>query len=177
MRIRSLTAFEVPIALRKPVRHASHISHANDTLIVRCELSDGSVGWGEGLPRTYVTGESIASVWRHLTATCFKPLLDSTFETPLEAVSRLDAWQLADTHADDGIVVRECFGNSVRCAIELSVLDAVCRSVKCSLGELITALPEAAVITEPQETVFYSGVVTSSSGIKQWRVARPMPSA
>lgn len=174
MKIRSLTAFEVPVALRKPVRHASHIRHQNDTLIVRCELADGSIGWGEGLPRTYVTGESIASVWRHLTETSFAILLDTDFADPLHAVSVLDSLKLAEVPPDAGVEVRECFGNSARCAIELAVLDAVCRTAQCSIGGLLTSLPEAAEISEQQDTVFYSGVVTSGSGLQQWRSALKM---
>ncbi len=174
MKIRSLTAFEVPIALRKPIRHASHVRHQNDTLIVRCELNDGSVGWGEGLPRTYVTGESIGSVWRHLMATEFAQLYDAEFATALDAVNLLSEFHLADVPADDGKKIRECFGNSVRCAIELAVLDAACRSSQCSLGDLISSLPEAADILQACDTVFYSGVVTSDEGLRQWRSALQM---
>ncbi len=76
MKIRQLTAFHVPIGFRKPVRHASHVRYHNDTLMIRCELSTGHVGWGEGLPRTYVTGESIETVWQHLQQSSFAPLAD-----------------------------------------------------------------------------------------------------
>ena len=95
MKIRSLTAFEVPIRLRKPIRHASYSRTSNDTLIVRCELADGSVGWGEGLPRKYVTGESIESVWRHLTQTDFSQIADCELSTAKDAVAAIDALQLA----------------------------------------------------------------------------------
>jgi L-alanine-DL-glutamate epimerase-like enolase superfamily enzyme len=66
MRVVELTAYHLRIPLRKTIRHASHTRTDNDTLVVRCKLDDGTVGWGEGLPREYVTGETI----------------DSTFETP-----------------------------------------------------------------------------------------------
>lgn len=160
--------------LRKPIRHASHVRHNNDTLIVRCELTDGSVGWGEGLPRTYVTGESIGSVWRHLAATEFAQLYDADFDTEMDAVNILSRFRLADVPADNGVTIRECFGNSVRCAIELAVLDAACRSSRCSLGDLIGSLPDAADISQTRAAVFYSGVVTSDRGLRQWRSAMKM---
>jgi muconate cycloisomerase len=168
MTIHSLTAFQVPIALKKPIRHASHVRHHNDTLIVRCELTNGCVGWGEGLPRTYVTGESIESVWRHITQTDFAQLADRELTDPAQVVSALDTFRLADVQPDEGIAVRECFGNSVRCAIELALLDAGCRSAGTSLGDFLLTLPEAAAVGEARSDVFYSGAVTSMTPHKQW---------
>lgn len=174
MRIVQLTAFQIPVRLRKPVRHASHTRLDNETLIVRCQLSDGSTGWGEGLPRTYVTGESIESVWRHLQQTDFAGLAEVQFATPLEAASVLDSFRLAAVDPDPEISIRECFGNSVRCAIELAVLDAACRAVNCSISDLLASVPEAASIMQVRNEVFYSGVVTSVSPAKQWLSAWKM---
>ena len=168
MRIVQLTAFQIPVRLRKPVRHASHTRFDNKTLIVRCQLSDGSTGWGEGLPRQYVTGESIESVWRHLQQTDFAQLADAQFATPPEAASILDTFRLAVVEPDPEVSIRECFGNSVRCAIETAVLDAACRSVGCSISEFLRSVPEATGITQARNEVFYSGVVTSVVPAKQW---------
>lgn len=48
-----------------PMRSFEHAAAARDSaeaIVVRLELSDGSSGWGETLPRRYVTGETIESV-------------------------------------------------------------------------------------------------------------------
>ena len=119
MRIHRLTAFQIPIALKKPVRYASHERRANETLILRCVMDDGSCGWGEGLPRPYVTGETIDSVWRHLELTDFAPLRDATFSSASNASLAIDDFRFADVAADPGIDVRECFGNSL-CASQMS---------------------------------------------------------
>ena len=174
MRIHRLTAFQIPIALKKPVRHASHARRANETLIIRCVMDDGSCGWGEGLPRTYVTGESIDSVWRHLTQTDFTPLRDVTFSSASEASLATDALRLADVAADPGIDIRECFGNSVRCALELAILDAACRAEKISLGDFIQQHPAAINFAKPCPVVFYSGAVTSMTPRGQWISALKM---
>ncbi|MCH2202219.1 MAG: hypothetical protein MK102_09620 [Fuerstiella sp.] len=173
MRIRSLTAFQVPIALRSPVRHASHVRHHNETLVVRCELSNGYVGWGEGLPRTYVTGESIGSVWQHLQESSFKPLQEK-FQDVHEASDMFDQFLLATVPAPSGVTPRECFGNSVRCALEIALLDAACRSDGQSLGDFISSLPEAVEIIEQQNEVFYSGAITSMTARRQWLSAWKM---
>ena len=61
MKIAELTAFHVRIPLRKPIRHASHRRTETDNLLVRCVLEDRTEGYGEGVPREYVTGETIDS--------------------------------------------------------------------------------------------------------------------
>ena len=167
MHIHRITAFQVPIALRKPVRHASHERFANDTLIIRCVMNDGSVGWGEGLPRTYVTGESIESAWRHLEATDFSPLREQQFSDTGQLAAAVDQFKLADVEPDHGIRIRECFGNSVRCALELAILDAACRVENCSIGQLIAKLPGTDGILTARDEVFYSGAITSMSSGKQ----------
>ena len=163
MHIHRVTAFQVPIALRKPVRHASHERFANETLIIRCVMNDGSVGWGEGLPRTYVTGESIRSAWRHLEATDFSPLRENQFSDTAQLAAAIDRFKLADVEPDEGIRARECFGNSVRCALELAILDAACRTEDISVGQLVEKLPGTEKIFSGREEVFYSGAITSLS--------------
>lgn len=174
MHIHRLTAFQVPIVLCSPVRHASHMRFGNETLLVRCVMDDGSVGWGEGLPRVYVTGESIASVWRHLEATDFLALKDQRYSGAVEIAVAVDRFALADVQPDPGVAVRECFGNVVRCATEMAILDAACRVEGYSVGDLIMRLPDAAGFATPMDEVFYSGAVTSVSSRKQWISALKM---
>ena len=59
MRIAEIHAYHVPITLRRPIRHALAERTHSQNLIIRCQLEDGTVGWGEGVPRQYVTGECI----------------------------------------------------------------------------------------------------------------------
>src|SRR2546423_14533682 len=61
MRMVELTAFQVRIPLKKAIRHASHTRTETDNIVIRCVLADGTTGHGEGVPREYVTGETIAS--------------------------------------------------------------------------------------------------------------------
>src|SRR4029077_19833156 len=61
VRIAELTAYHVRIPLRRPIRHASHCRTETDNILVRCLLEDGTEGFGEGVPRDYVTGETADS--------------------------------------------------------------------------------------------------------------------
>ncbi len=149
MRITEFVIYHVRIPLRKPVRHASHARSDTESLVVRCRLDNGTFGWGEGLPREYVTGESIDDAWTLLQATDFSKQLAAPFTDLPEAIVLLDRFQLTRPTVDD----RDCFGNSVRCALELSVLDAVCRSLQQPLSSVTPLLPETAPIRAQHERV------------------------
>jgi L-Ala-D/L-Glu epimerase len=157
MRIRDLTARHVRIPLRKAITHASHSRTDTDSLVVCCRLEDGTEGWGEGLPRAYVTGETIESAWQILRTPNLARSLGGTYSGLPDVVERLRGFRLPARPGDD----RECFGNSVRCAIELSVLDAACRSAGVPLSHVTTLVPEIAPLRQSVDRVRYSGVFTA----------------
>lgn len=173
MQIHRLTAFHVPVAFRRPVRHASHERTETQTLLFRCVLQDGSVGWGEGLPRTYVTGESIDSAWQILAATSFDRLADEQFGSASEAAVLCDRFLLGEIPREAGVERRACFGNSVRAAIELAVIDAACHAERCSLSAVIHQLSPQHTSRVPA-AVPYSGVITGESAASQRKAAALM---
>ena len=63
MTISSLTLYKVAVPLKRVVRHASFERTESENLIVRVTLSDGTTGYGEGVPRSYVTGETVDSTF------------------------------------------------------------------------------------------------------------------
>lgn len=52
----SLKALELPF--KKPFKHAAKERWTSESILLECQLDDGSVGYGECLPRDYVSGES-----------------------------------------------------------------------------------------------------------------------
>src|SRR4051794_20656601 len=66
MLIRSLILHHVAVPLRKAITHASHERTVSDNLVVRVTLMTGEVGHGGGVPRPYVTGETIESTFAAL---------------------------------------------------------------------------------------------------------------
>src|SRR4051794_8588477 len=96
MRIRSLNLFHVAVPLKKKIRHASHERVTSDNLIVRVTLDDGQTGYGEGVPRSYVTGETIESAF----ATLSNLEVARHFDQPddyAEVVRRLEGLHLPET--------------------------------------------------------------------------------
>ena len=156
MQIAELTAFHARIPLKKTIRHASHTRDANDTLLVRCELASGAVGWGEGLPRPYVTGETIDTAWEHLHAADLSRQLGGEIDSLAGAIGRTLSLQLPSPPNGK----RDCFGNSVRCAVELAVLDAAAREEGRPLSDVAKLLPETAAIRQAAERVRYSAAIT-----------------
>ena len=61
MRIVALEGRIIRLPLKRSIKHASHSRTDTLNLVVRCQLDDGSVGYGEGVPREYVTGETAES--------------------------------------------------------------------------------------------------------------------
>ncbi len=159
MQVIELEVRHVRIPLRRSVKHASHTRTDTDNVVVRCVLSDGSVGWGEGVPRDYVTGETVESAIELLRQSDVPKQLPpcSEFEEVVRVAERL---RLADVPGDD----RMCQGNAARCAVELAVLDAYGRA----LGEALMNVTKfvAPELYQPHERVQYSGVILSAKGWK-----------
>ena len=122
MHVAALTAFHVRLPLRRVVRHASHARNASDNLIIRCQLADGTTGWGEGVPRDYVTGESVQSALALLRESNVPSQIGS-FDDFRDAVASAEQLRLAPVPGDD----RGIRGNAARCAVEIAILDAFAR--------------------------------------------------
>jgi muconate cycloisomerase len=128
-------------------------------VIVCCELEDGTTGYGEGVPREYVTGETIDSAIELLR----RSNLGRQFEpcrSFAEAVALAERLALAPIDGDE----RGCQGNGARCALELAVLDAYGRYFGEPLASVTRLL--APDLYQPHDLVRYSGAVTSSRGAK-----------
>jgi muconate cycloisomerase len=161
MRIVELTAHHVRIPLKKAIRHASHKRTETDNVVVRTVLADGTVGYGEGVPRDYVTGETIDSCLDRLKRADLARQLNRCVDFAA-AIALADRIQLPVDADDD----RRINGNAARCALELSLLDAYGRHY----GENLIAVTKAIVpeLYEPRESVRYSAVIASAKGLKLW---------
>lgn len=61
MRLRSITLYEVRIPLRIRFRHRLAERAEAHSLLVRIDPAEGPVGWGEAIPRRYLSGETLES--------------------------------------------------------------------------------------------------------------------
>src|SRR6267142_6058007 len=113
MRVKEITAWQVCIPLKKPIQHASHTRTETDNVIVRVVLDDGTVGYGEGVPREYVTGETIDSAVALLKRSDLPAQMESCADMAT-AIGLAERLRLAPIAGDE----RRCQGNAARCAVE-----------------------------------------------------------
>lgn len=159
MRFVEFTAYHVRIPLRRPIRHASHRRTETDNIIVKCVLDCGIEGYGEGVPRDYVTGETVDSALALLRASDLGSVLEDCNDFN-EAVSLAERMHLAPVPGDD----RGCQGNAARCAVEIALLDAAGKKFRQPLSAVTQLLdPE---LFEPKISIRYSGAITSARGFK-----------
>src|SRR5262245_897706 len=148
MKAVEITAFHVRVELKKRVRHASFARSTTDNLVVRCTLADGTEGFGEGVPREYVTGETIDSaldlIRRSDLAAQMEPCADFG-----QAVALAERLRLVPVPGDE----RGCQGNAARCAVELAVLDGYGKHFGQPLSAVTRVI--APDLYRPRNEVYY----------------------
>ena len=159
MNIRRIGLFRVTVPLKKTVKHASHSRIESENLVVCVELASGQVGYGEGVPRSYVTGETVDSAIEILARHDWAGIIGQPVDF-VDLVRRLESLALPETETDP----RGMAGNSARCALELALLDAYGRA----FGEPAGRAVELAEVSGLQRhssprSVRYSAAITAES--------------
>ena len=166
----SLDLYHVDVPLKKPIKHASFERTHSDNLIVRVRLEDGTEGYGEGVPRPYVTGETIASAFASLETLDLGRVFGSPADWP-GVVAALERMAFPETLADP----RGMAGNAARCALELALLDAYGKRFAISVGDAVRRSEAArGLLTIRPRSVRYSGAITADSDrgerISAWKM-------
>ena len=110
MELAALEAFSFPVPFKQVFRHASASRDRAENVIVAARSRHGEVGYGEGCPRRYLTGETVE------TAARFIVRHREELARKVEDVHALRAWIAG--HRDDIDQNPAAF-----CAVELAILD------------------------------------------------------
>lgn len=125
--IQCVRLYPLAIPLKRVFSHAAAERRTADPFIVAVELRSGLTGYGETLPRTYVTGETPASVIDAI-HTRLMPGMErwcpDSFAAALELIDSLPQ------RAKDGRLIL-----AARAGLELALLDAYSRHFRRSLSE------------------------------------------
>lgn len=159
VKISEVSIIHVRIPLKRVIKHASHARTDTDNILVRCTLEDGTTGFGEGLPREYVTGETIDSSLDILRGSQIPSQLEPCSDF-FQAVQMAERLHLPTVAEDD----RKCSANAARCALEIAVLDAYGKKFREPLSSVTKLI--AGDLFNPLNSVRYSGAITSASGFK-----------
>ena len=82
MKICRAEVFLIRLPLRLTVRHALAARRVSLNLLVKLCDDQGNEGWGEGVPRDYVTGENAESSFEHLAAVLLPTLVGTHVASP-----------------------------------------------------------------------------------------------
>ena len=128
MKIKSIGASRLAIPFKVSFKHASAARASTETIWIKVIASDGTVSYGEGCPRSYVTQESLDSAERFI-ATHLHDWREN-----LQDLATLKNWVQQHRAEIDK-------NPSAWTAVEIALLDLLGKERRCSVESLL-GLPE-----------------------------------
>jgi muconate cycloisomerase len=153
--VTELQLFAVDLPFKVAFRHAAAARTTSESLFLRVGLDSGAEGWGESLPRAYVSGESREGAFALLRSSILPGLLGRTFQSLPDLVSFLEK---CDGKAPTDWVAPEVAQTSAWGSVDLALLDAFGRA----FGEPVSlgGQPSGGALKRYR----YSGVVSAGRG-------------
>lgn len=119
--ITSFDLFAVDLPFKKPFKHAAASRNSSSSIFVRCTTDSGATGYGECLPRPYVTGETRDDAFTLLERSILPKLIGREFNSLEEVRQFLDHCNgKAPTEWLDPAVPQ----TAAWCSVDLALLDA-----------------------------------------------------
>jgi muconate cycloisomerase len=163
-RIESMTIYQLRIPFHQAFRHALQNREDSDAVIVKVTDNGGRSGFGESLPRSYVTGETsetmIARIREQLAPKIFSQSFAPGWETFEYLQGVMPEWTKSKEEQNNIVAWNAAF-----CAIELALLDWSLRADHCALGDLLPAA---------RYEVVYSGVISADAPKEAAALAKRM---
>jgi len=145
-RVDTVEILPLHIPFLRSFDHAKMSRTRSDAVIVRVRGSEGLCGYGEALPRPYVTGEDVDTMVTMLRSTLAPEVLKLNFDSGmavLDQIQRLTAkWARAQSSASKVVA-----WNATLCAVELALLDWAFKRAGQSLAEWLVPAREQVVYT------------------------------
>jgi L-Ala-D/L-Glu epimerase / N-acetyl-D-glutamate racemase len=161
--VTELQLFAVDLPFKAAFRHAAAARTTSESLFLRVGLDSGAQGWGESLPRAYVSGERREGAFALLRDSILPALVGRTFQSLSEVGSFLEK---CDGQAPSEWVRPEVPQTSAWCSVDLALLDAFGRAFDEPVS-LADQPPAANALRRYR----YSGVVSAGRG---WPYARSL---
>lgn len=124
-RIALFHLYAADLPFRRPFRHAAAVRAHSDSLILKCTTEDGVVGFGECLPRAYVTGESREQAFGLLSDTILPRLIGRDFSTFEQVPAFLAS---CNGQAPPGWVAKGVPQTAAWAAVDVALLDTFGRA-------------------------------------------------
>jgi L-Ala-D/L-Glu epimerase len=124
-RIARFELLAVDLPLRKPFKHAAAERWLSESVFLKCVTESGAVGFGESLPREYVTGETRDGSFALLREAVLPKLVGRSFASLAEVQEFLGR---CDGRAPRAWVEPDVPQSAAWCAVDLALLDAFGRA-------------------------------------------------
>ena len=142
-KISHVEIFKTNLPFKYSFKHSLKSRSDSESIFVRISLDNGTAGFGESLPRSYVTGNTQDSVFKDLTSFS-KKLIGTRLDDNDESI--------------DLIKNLEGIEGEARCAVEIALLDClgkVCsKPISALLGEIVNTefiysliIPDTSILT------------------------------
>ena len=154
--VTGLQLFAVDLPFKTAFKHAAAVRTTSESLFLRARLDTGVEGWGESLPRAYVSGESRQEAFAQLRDSILPGLLGRSFQSLSEVTSFLEK---CDGKAPSEWVRPDVPQTAAWGSVDLALLDAFGRE----FGEPVS-LPGQPPAASAMERYRYSGVVSAGRG-------------
>jgi muconate cycloisomerase len=138
MKITQINIYPVRIPFSFSINHHLKNRATSSSVVVLVHTDTGSVGYGEGAPREYVTGESLPEV-----VAAFEEALIYCINRPINTVRDIDILCK--------FLTAKYSMPSLVSAIEIALLDALGKAQNCSIAEFLSS--------EKSYPLMYSGVL------------------
>jgi len=156
--IRGFELLALDLPFRKPFKHAAADRVSSESLFLTCHLEGGATGYGESLPRRYVTGETRDGAFELLREQVLPRLLGRSFGSLPEVIAFL---QQCNGKAPEGWVAPANRQTAAWAAVDLALLDA--------FGKQFSTPVRLSSDSEWPESLSYSVVTSSDRG---WSAVR-----
>lgn len=127
VRIKQFDIFAVDLPFRMAFQHAAAKRKTSDSLFLKCTLDSGTVGFGECLPRIYVTDETRDGAFALLKNEILPNLIGKEFNDLGEVKAFLEE---CDGKAPSDWIAPHIPQTASWCAIDLALLDTFSREFK-----------------------------------------------
>lgn len=129
MKIKRLTLRACDIPLKIAYRQSTNKRTRSRGIIIEVTTENGKTGYGECLPREYVTGETRKTVIETV-----ETLAEKLLRTQFKNIPEIKSWLDLNTGK---LSPKDRYRSCSRCALELSLLDAFGKDVGMSVGKML----------------------------------------
>jgi L-Ala-D/L-Glu epimerase len=151
MRITALNFLAVRLPFRFAFKHSLAERSFSHNIIARAVIESGGktyVGIGEGVPRDYVTGETVEEGLYKLRTRYANYFVGKTIESKRELLEAID-------RGFENAGLESSAGGAAWCALELAILDSFSKSTGTQLTEILGGAKRAFV----EHGITYGGVI------------------